>query len=394
MALFKRRNRDRSILAWFLSGSSSDLPRGYLRLLDCPEIQAAIDTYASVIGSATIYLMEHRDDGDHRLHNRLARKLDITPWSEGTRQAWVSWIVSTMMGEGDGNAFVLPHFAFGGDEPGILLDLEPMPGAVPVALDDGRSYEVLWRGQRFDRRALLHFRLFPDPQFPWRGRGYRMTGAELADAIGGADALKASLTSPDYKPPMIVYADVDSDFFSDEKREELRKKYLEDTDSGKPWILPEGVMKAEQFKPLSLTDLAIKDTTELNRTAVAALYRMPPFLLGVGPFNREEYNAWIKRSVLPVCQGITQVLTLGLLDNEDWYFAMPEKRIYAYTPLELVDMGLAMSDRGFANGDEVRDFAMMDPAGLTEFRPLENYIPWDMVALQSKLQPQNGGKNA
>lgn len=396
MALFKRRSAepatDRAVLAWFLSSSSSSLPAGYHRLLDCPEIQGAIDSYASIIGSATIYLMENRKDGDHRLHNRLARKIDIDPWRLGTRQSWVGWIVSTMLGEGDGNAFVLPHYGLDDKLSDILVDLEPMPGAYAVPIDDGRSYEVLWKGRRLDRRSVLHFRLFPDPRTPWNGRGYRVTGAELANAIAGANELKAALTSPDYKPPMIVYADVDSDFFSDEKRDELRRMYLEDTDSGKPWILPQGVLKAEQFRPLSLTDLAIKDTTELNRTAAAALLRMPSFLMGVGAYSREEYNTWIKRSVLPICQSITQTLTLGLLDNEAWYFAMPEKRIYAYTPLELVNMGLAMSDRGYATGDEVRDFAMMDPAGLTDFRALENYIPYDLAPLQAKLlQPANGG---
>lgn len=386
----QRRSASHTVAAWFLESGTAGAPVGYRRLLDCPEIQGAIDYYAAVIGSATIYLMENRKDGDHRLHNRLARKIDVDPWHMGTRQTWVAWIVSTLLGEGNGSAYVLPRYAFGG-ECEILTDLIPMPGAVAIPMSDESDYYIEWRGRRYDRETVLPFRLFPDPARPWEGRGFRWTAQQLADAIGQADALKANLTSPDYKPPIVIYADVDSDFFSDEKREEMRKKYLEDSDKGKPWILPQGVFKAEQMRPLSLTDLAVKDTTELNRTAVATLFRMPPFLLGVGSFSREQYNTWIKTSVLPICQMITQTLTRGLLDNENWYFTMPEKRIYAYTPLELVNMGLAMSDRGYANGDEVRDFAMMDPAGLTEFRPLENYIPYDMAGLQQKLQPKEGG---
>ena len=46
----------------------------------------------------------------------------------------------------------------------------------------------------------------------------------------------------------------------------------------------------------------------------------------------------------------------------------------------------ALSDRGFVTGNEVRDRIGMSPAdGLDEFRVLENYIPYDMAALQKKL---------
>ena len=385
MPLFKRRaaapTPPRSLIGWWLSSSPSGPPPGYIRLVDCPEIQGAIDIYASVIGNATIYLMENREDGDHRLHNRLASKIDVDPYHLTTRQGFVAWIVSTMMGEGDGNAFVLPHF----DYSGYLLDLEPMPGAFAQPIEDRRDYEVRWRDKILPSDAVLHFRLFPDPDLPWKGRGYRVTGQQLADALAGSNALQTNLTDPDYKPPMVVYANLENDIFDDDKREEFRRKYLEDNDRGKPWVLPQDTVKVEQLKPLSLADLAIKDTSELNRTAVATLLNMPPFLLGVGSFNREQYNAWIKNSILPKCQVITQTLTRCLLDRDDWYFVMPEKRLYSYTPMEMVTMLLAMSDRGYVDGDEVRDAAMMDPRGLTELKVLENYIPADMSGLQNKL---------
>lgn len=385
MPLFKRRAAapppSRPLMAYWLSSGPNCPPPGYTRLIDCPEIQGAIDMYASVIGAATIYLMENRKDGDHRLHNRLASKIDVDPYHLTTRQGFVAWIISTMMGDGDGNAFVFPRL----DLDGHIMDLEPMPGAVMQPTEDRRDYTVLWRGKTYRSSWLLHFQLFPDPSVPWRGRGYRVTGQQLADTLAGANALQTNLTNPDYKPPMVVYANVESDVFSDEKRAEFRRKYLEDNDRGLPWILPRDVIEVDQLKPLSLADLAIKDTSELNRTAVATMFNMPPFLLGVGSFNRDQYNAWIKTSILPKCQVITQTLTRGLLDRDDWYFVMPEKRLYAYTPMEMVTMLLAMSDRGYVNGDEVRDAAMMDPRGLTELKVLENYIPADMSGLQTKL---------
>ena len=110
MGFFNRRKtappaqRSASPLGMWLAADGGCCPGGYRRLLDCPEVQAAIDHYAAVIGNATIYLMENTKDGDKRVRDRLARKVDVEPWIYGTRRDWVAWIVSTMMGEGDGNA--------------------------------------------------------------------------------------------------------------------------------------------------------------------------------------------------------------------------------------------------------------------------------------------------
>lgn len=376
-------------VGYWLSSSPSCCPTGYHRLLDCPEVQAAIDHYAAVVGNATIYLMENTPDGDRRVRDRLSRKIDVDPWACGTRKDWVAWIVSTLLGEGDGNAFVLPHYT----ADGLLRDLEPMPGAVARSMEDGRGYQIRWGDATLPPDSVIHFRLFPDPIRPWLGRGYRATAQQLANNLGGLAQLEETLSAPDYKPPMVIYVDSTADIISDKEREAFRRKYLENVERGQPWILPEGFLRMDQIRPLSLTDLAVKDTVELNKTALASLMGLPPFLLGVGGYNREEYNGWIRERVLPICNGITQALTRALIESEKRYFVMPEKRLYAYTPMEMVTMGLSMADRGFACGDEVREMAMMDPAGLTEFRALENYIPYDMAALQQKLT-QGGGDNA
>lgn len=384
MGLFKRRTArggGNPFFGLWFSGEGS-LPEGYTRLMDSPEISGLIDSIAAPIASATIYLMRNTRHGDVRQRDRLARFVDVTPWRHGTRQAWMDWIVTTLLGEGDGNAFVLPHF-HGGE--GWLTDLEPMPGAAAVPDWEKKTYTVHWRGKEYPPDALLHFRLFADPAEPMLGRGMRVPAAALAGALKQTNELKTLLSSPDYKPPLLVGVNSDADLSDVEKREKFRKEFLEDTDKGKPWILPSDLIKVEQLKPLSLTDLAIKDTVELDKTALASLFRVPPFLLGVGSFDAAAYNNFVRTVLRPICAGIAQTLTLGLLESEDLYFTFNERRLYAYDTAELVTMGLAMSDRGYMTGDEVRAFAMLDPAGLSDFRALENYIPYDLAAMQAKL---------
>ena len=84
-----------------LADTDSDLTvPGYSRLIDSPDVANAVGMVADIISDATIWLMENTDEGDKRLKNELSRMIDITPYSLGTRQTWVSWIVTTMFTSG------------------------------------------------------------------------------------------------------------------------------------------------------------------------------------------------------------------------------------------------------------------------------------------------------
>ena len=368
---------------WF--ASDGDLPPGYHRLLDCPEVGACIDRISGIVSTCTIYEMRAGRRGDERVKGELSRFVDIDPWPGMlTGPLWKSWIVSTLLGTGDGNALVLPH-----RKAGRYTALEPMPGPALVP-DPDLGYTVAWRGRTLGPDEVVHFRLYADPEIPWRGRGYKIPAQRLANSLQQTEALKAALSSPKYKPPLIVSVNSDADLADDEARENIRKKYLEDTDSGKPWILPADLFKVEQIKPLTLSDLAVKDTLELDKKTVAAIFGVPAFLLGLGQFSQKEYNNFIRTVVEPICKTIETELTLKLLSSPDLYFSFNRRRLYSYDLESLIRIDTAMSDRGFLCGDEVREDAMRDPAGLTEYKVLENYIPWDASGKQSKLQ---GGDN-
>lgn len=381
--------RSRSVAVYYVS-DSGEMPAGYTRLLDAPEIAACINRIAAIIASATIYLMENTDRGDVRITDGLSRLVDIDPWpGMGNRYTWMNWIVSTMLGDGDGNAFVLPQI-----EDGRYAALEPMPGACAVDSGETDAYRVHWMGRTYHSSEVLHFRLFADPLNPWNGRGYRVQASKVAEALANTDALKKSLSNPRYKPPLAIFVNSDTDFGDAEKRENFRKSYLDETGSGKPWILPADLVKIEQIKPLSLTDLAIKDTVELDKRTAASIFGVPTFWLGLGNYNAQEHNAAIRSVVIPICTSIEQTLTLGLLENNKRYYKIARRRLYNYDLKTLIDIDNSMADRGYLCGDEVREDADRDPAGLTQYKVLENYIPYDMSGSQKKLTNQEENNNA
>lgn len=380
----KQQRSANSPLGVWIIGGGSELPAGYQRLLDSPEISACINRIAAIISGATIYLMENTDEGDVRVHDELARFVDINPWPNmATRQSWMNWIVTTLLGEGDGEAFVLPRTSGG-----KFTALEPMPGAVSIDNPTG-GYYVQWRGYTYAPDEVLHFRLYADPDRPWKGRGVRIQANRLAASLNTTSQLKDMLNSPDYKPPLIVAVNSDNAFSDEDERENFRKKYLSDSKDGKPWILPADLVKIEQLKPMSLTDLAIKDTVEIDKKTATAIFGVPGFTLGIGNFSEAEHNHCVRTVYIPICQGIEQEMTLKLLSSPRRYFKISRRRLYAYDLQNLIKMDLAMADRGYLNGDEVRADMDLDPVGLTERTRLENYILNEDTGKQKKLIQEN-----
>jgi hypothetical protein len=63
---------------------------------------------------------------------------------------------------------------------------------------------------------------------------------------------------------------------------------------------------------------------------VAALLDVPPFIVGVGTYSKEEYNNFINTRVMSIAQILQQVMTKGLLYSPDLYFKFNSRSLYAY----------------------------------------------------------------
>lgn len=360
--------------------------QGYTNLAHNPEIAAGVDTIAKLIASMTIHLMENTDAGDIRIRDELARKVDVEPCSTMTRSTFIQWLVRTLMLDGNGNCVVYPV-----TRRGYLRDLRPIPSSlVSFSPYEDWGYKVYIGGAQYDPDDVLHFVLNPDSFYPWKGTGYRVSLSDVANNLKQAAKTERGFMESKWKPSLIIKVDaLTEEFSSPEGRAKLLDEYVSTARAGEPWMIPAEQFSVEQVKPLTLSDLALSDMVTLDKRTVASILGVPPFVLGVGDFQRDAWNNFISSTIMPLAKAIEQEFTKKLLYSPSRYFRFNSRSLYNYDLQELAAVADDQFVRGIMTGNEVRDWIGLSPVdGLNELVILENYIPRGMIGDQSKL---NGG---
>lgn len=363
---------------------------GYVSLADNPEIMAGCRKIAELIGSITIHLMANTSKGDQRVVNELSRKIDIEPEMHMTRSTWIQGIVMNMLLYGKGNAIVVPH-----TYNGLIVNLEPISAdRVSFVYDGYRDYKVCIDGQYKNPDNLLHFVFNPDRTYLWKGKGVTASLKDVANNLKQAAKTENGFMASKWKPSIIVKVDaLTEEFASKGGRQKLLESYVESSEVGEPWLIPAEQFQVEQVKPLSLADLAIKDTVELDKRTVAAILGVPPFLLGVGEYNVAAWNSFIQNTVKPIAISMQQEMTKKLILSEKMYIKFNVLSLMDWDIKTIASVFGDLSDKGIVTGNEVRDrLGMNQLDGLDELRILENYIPSNMIGQQKKLI-QGGDSN-
>ena len=326
--------------------------------------------------------MNNTENGDERIVNELSRLIDIEPMPNMTRNTWMEGIVMKMLLYGKGNAIVQPH-----TWEGYFQSLEPIAASrvnfIPIGY---RDYRVTIDGKEKNPKNLLHFVYNPDQTYLWKGKGVTVCLKDVLDNIVQARTTEKAFMRSEYKPAVIIKVDsMVADFDDPIARKRLVDSYIKPQKEGEPWLVPAEQFDVQQVKPLSLADLAINDSLTIDKRMVAALFGCPAFIVGVGEYRRDEWNTFIQTKIMSLAKSIAAEMTKKLILNPRWYLAFNVWSLMDYDLKTVSDVLLAGSDRGFVNGDEWRDRVHMNPAGLKEYRVLENYIPWDMSGMQKKL---------
>ena len=357
-------------------------------------MQTGIRKIADLIGSMTLYLMANTKNGDVRVVNELSRKVDIYPTRTMTRKTWMSAIVMNLLLYGRGNSVVQVHMDRGyypNGQPRVLLgDLEPIQADRVEfrEIDKGRDYIVRIDGIDHDPSDnILHFVYNSNPHHLWLGEGITASLRDVADNLKQEAKTTKAFMESKWKPSMVVKVDALVDEFSSpEGRQKLLNEYVKSTSMGEPWLIPADQFDIEQIRPLSLTDLAIDKAIELDRKMVASIIGVPPFILGVGTFNKEEWNAFINNTVRPIAQAIEQELTKKLLISDKMYWHFNISSLFSYDLQTMASVYSDLYTKGLVTGNEVRDKLGMSPKDeLEDLIILENYIPADKIGDQNKL---------
>lgn len=377
-------------LVWYTDaeGFESLTCSGYTTLAHSPEVSTAVDTYARLIGAMTIHLMRNGPSGDVRIRNELSRIVDIQPNAYMTRSAFISWIVRTLYLEGRGNAVVLPI-----TRNGRLEELRPIPAAYAAFVPEGLwSYAIDIAGTIFRPEEVLHFTLNPSAIYPWMGEGFQIQLTDVADSLKQAAATSKGFMESKWKPSLIVRVDAMADEFSGPQgRQKLIDEYITESKAGQPWLLPAELFDVQQVRPLTLSDLALSEFVTLDKKTVATILGIPPFVLGVGTFNRDEWNSFVSTSIMPRAQALEQEFTRKLIPEEDLFFRFNSRSLLNYSMSELIQAGAEMVDRMAMRRNEWRDWMGLEPdEDMDDLLALENYIPADRLGDQAKL---TGGNN-
>ena len=382
-----RDNTPNPIAVWLTDGDSLSCT-GYTNLADNPEIMTACHKIAELIGSLTIHLMANTEKGDQRIINELSRKIDIEPEMHMTRSTWVQAIVMNLLLYGKGNSVVVPH-----TYNGFIQNLEPISagrvGFIPIGY---RDYKITIDGKEKNPDSLLHFVFNTDKTYLWKGKGLQVCLKDLAENLKQATRTEKGFMESKWKPSVIVKVDALTDEFSNPSgRQKLLESYVKSANVGEPWLIPAQQFEVEQVKPLSLADLAIADTVQLNKRTVAAILGVPPFLLGVGEYNQATWNNFILNTIKPICIAIQQELTKKLIVSEKMYLKFNVLSLLDWDLKTIYEVFGGLADKGIVTPNEVRDrIGMNQLEGLDTLRILENYIPVEDIGNQNKLNNKGG----
>lgn len=378
------------VMVWLNTDNAKStlIPSGYTRLSDNQEVKKCIHKIADLVSLMTIMLMSNAENGDIRIKNELSKKLDIYPSKIMTRKNFIYRITTQLLNSG--NSVVVPIL----DSNGYFEDFKILETSkITYHSQNDYNYTIHYNGRVLSPDEVLHFKVCPDEDTPYIGTGYVHMVKSSIETLLQSTATKKGFLKSEWKPSLIMSITADSEELKDpEMRKRTLDSYLKTTEVGEPWIIPAGEIDIKEVKPLTLNDLAIQDSIELDIRSIASGFGVPSFMVGIDNFNKEEYNNFVSTTIMSIATEIQQEMTIKLLYSPELYFKFNQKSLMQYNLTEKMSFVKDMIGGGMLNRNEGRnefDYSPVDIPAMNEYNVLENYIPVDRLGDQKKLK--NGG---
>lgn len=385
MAIFKQKRQSTPITMWLNGDNATDIlcPSGYTPLSKNEEIRRCVFKIADLVSNMTIMLMSNGENGDIRIKNELSKKIDVYPNKNMTRKTFIHKIVTDMLIYG--NAVVFPT-----TENGHIDNLQILNAENITFKDYQDTYVCVSSNKIYKSDEVLHFVYNPDDEKPYKGRGISTMISKTIDNLLQANATKTGFLKSKWKPSLIISINSDAEELQDsEKRNKILGSYTKTTEIGEPWLIPAGEVDVKAIQPLTLNDLAIQDSITLDMKTIARGIGIPAFLVGIGEFNKDEYNNFISTTIMSIATIIQQELSKKILVSDSLYFKFNSKSLLQYNLNEKVGFVKEMIGGGMLNRNEARcefDYSPVDEEGMNDYTVLENYLQIKDLSKQKKLK--------
>ena len=376
------------LTAWLGSDEFDDFcqTNNYIKFDTYPDVKTCIKIYADLISSMTIHLMENTEYGDKRIHNALSRFLDIEPYKYTTRKTLIYKTVEELMLTG--NSILLPVYRHGEDT-NYLEQLVPTSQSDVMynKLEDG-GYDIKHGNKIYRHDEIIHFVNNPNFAQPWYGESYKVYINDILLNLQQGQKIKSDYYTKHFKPKIVFLFNADADVSSSkEKRDELYEKWI-DTKPGQPYILPGALVDFKHFPAMSLADIALDSNTKIDKLAVANIFGVPGFMVGIGDFNKEEYNNFINTRINPIVKEMQQEMTQKLIISPNMYIKFNIDSLKVFDTDTRNQFLLSGKSLGIFSANEIRietGYEPIDKPEMNEYSMLENYIPINKIGEQNKL---------
>lgn len=371
------------------------LPSGYTRLSENEDVLKCVDIIADLVSNMTIMLMQNGKNGDTRLRDALSKKIDIYPCEMMVRKTFIYNIVEDMLLAG--NKVVFPKISLAREH--FIENLVPWTTSSTSFINrTEESYQISHNGHVYSPDEVLHFVYKPSRQYPYVGEGIGPMVRRTVQDLAQAQATKSAFLKSKWKPSLIISTMADDEELKNpESRKKILNSYTETTEDGEPWVIPTGEIDVKTVQPLTLNDLAISDSMNLDKRSIARAIGVPPFLIGIGDFNKDAYNNFVETKILSIAMIIQQELTKKLLIAYDRYFKLNIDSLKQYALNERIAFVRDMCMLGIINRNEGRNEfgkSPVDLPGMNDYVALENYIPVAMLGEQKKLNKEGENNGA